>query len=165
MSAFLNAVASLSGSGGVSDATLQGFGELIAGILASGTAAGSTASALGALAADLTVTGTGLSVSNVGQAVWSALASANDAAGTMGEKLNDAGSAGNPWAALLASNNDPATFGKIIQDIQSLVDELHRLQGLNAANPMTVTPTSRTSGDISLEITGDGITTTTVTRT
>jgi hypothetical protein len=117
------------------------------------------------MSADISVTGGTLTASSISEAVWSALASANDAAGTMGEKLNDAGSAGNPWAALLASNNDPDTFGKIIQDIQNLVDELHRLQGLNAAEPMTVTPTSRTAGDINLEITGDGITTTTVTRT
>jgi hypothetical protein len=45
------------------------------------------------------------------------------------------------------------------------IDELHKLQGLDAANPMTVTPTSRTTGAISQAISGDGETTTTVTRT
>jgi hypothetical protein len=165
INAFLNAVASLSGSGEISDASLEGFGALIASILGSGTAAGSTASGLGALAAELTVTGTGLSVANVGQAVWSALAAANNTSGTMGEKLNDAGSAGNPWAALLASNNDPNTFGELVQQLETLIDELHKLQGLDSANPMTVTPTSREAGDIALTISGDGITTTTVTRT
>lgn len=44
------------------------------------------------------------------------------------------------------------------------LDELHRLQGLKVGEPMTVTPTSRTAGTISQTITGDGETTTTVTR-
>ena len=42
--------------------------------------------------------------------------------------------------------------------------ELHRIQGLDRLNPMTVTKTSRVSGDIELEITGDGVNTSTVTR-
>lgn len=44
------------------------------------------------------------------------------------------------------------------------IDELHKLQGLDADNPMTVTPTSRVAGDISQTISGNGTTTTTVTR-
>jgi hypothetical protein len=44
------------------------------------------------------------------------------------------------------------------------VDELHRIQGLKSGEPMTVTPTSRVAGDIALEISGDGISETTVTR-
>jgi hypothetical protein len=44
--------------------------------------------------------------------------------------------------------------------------ELWQLQGLDVADPMTVTPSARTtqSGDIDLAITGDGVTTSTVTR-
>jgi len=45
------------------------------------------------------------------------------------------------------------------------VDELHKLQGLDTSNAMTVTPTSRTVGSIAQVISGDGETTTTVTRT
>jgi len=45
------------------------------------------------------------------------------------------------------------------------VDELWKLQGLDADNPMTVTPTSRTTGDVSQTISGDGVDTSTVTRT
>jgi hypothetical protein len=37
-------------------------------------------------------------------------------------------------------------------------------KGLDISNPMTVTPTSRVAGSIDLDITGDGETTTTVTR-
>jgi hypothetical protein len=45
------------------------------------------------------------------------------------------------------------------------LEELHRLQGLNIAAPMTVTKTTRVAGDINLAISGDGNTTSTVTRT
>lgn len=45
------------------------------------------------------------------------------------------------------------------------IDELHRIQGLDNAAPMTVTPTSRSAGSINLDITGNGVTSTTVTRT
>lgn len=45
------------------------------------------------------------------------------------------------------------------------VDELWALQGLDAANPMTVTPTSRVAGAITQVISGDGENTSTVTRT
>lgn len=45
------------------------------------------------------------------------------------------------------------------------IDELHKLHGLDLANPMTVTPTLRTVASISQTLSGDGIATTTVTRT
>lgn len=48
--------------------------------------------------------------------------------------------------------------------LDTRITELHKLQGLAAGLPMTVTPTSRAVDDIELEITGDGETTTTVTR-
>lgn len=44
-------------------------------------------------------------------------------------------------------------------------DELHTLHGLSIPNPVTVTPTLRTVGTISQTISGDGVTTSTVTRT
>lgn len=46
-----------------------------------------------------------------------------------------------------------------------LLSELHLLQGLTPGAPMTVTPTSRVAGPITLQISGDGTTSTTVTRT
>lgn len=45
------------------------------------------------------------------------------------------------------------------------VDDLHKLQGLDASNPMTVTPTSRAAGTVTQTISGDGSSTSTVTRT
>jgi hypothetical protein len=48
--------------------------------------------------------------------------------------------------------------------MNSLVDELHKLQGLDITNPLTVTQTQRTAGSIVQALTGDGLNTTTVTR-
>lgn len=45
-----------------------------------------------------------------------------------------------------------------------MLDELWKLAGLDTDTPMTVTPTSRTAGTIDLDITGDGVTSSTVTR-
>lgn len=48
--------------------------------------------------------------------------------------------------------------------IRLLAQELHRIQGLDVLTPMVVTPTTRTAGPITLDISGDGETITTVTR-
>jgi len=112
--AFLQMVAAISGSGTVSDADLEGLGELLAAIGGSGTATGSTLTGIGELTADLVVTGTGLTTSNVGQAVWSAIAASNNAVGTMGEKLNDAGSASNPWTEIIESGYSAAQILRLI---------------------------------------------------
>ena len=45
-----------------------------------------------------------------------------------------------------------------------LINSLSKLEGLDGSNPMTVTPTTRVTGDIDLAITGDGETSTVVTR-
>jgi hypothetical protein len=44
------------------------------------------------------------------------------------------------------------------------LQEIHAIHGLDIANALTVTPTSRTSGAITQSITGDGTTNTVVTR-
>lgn len=111
--AFLAAVASLSGSGDAGG-SLQGLGQLISALIGSGSATGSTLTGVGELDADLVVTGTGLTTGNVGQAVWSALAAANNGVGTMGEKLNDAGSGSNPWTEIIESGLSAAEILRIV---------------------------------------------------
>jgi len=51
-----------------------------------------------------------------------------------------------------------------LADVYAKVLEIHKILGLDADAPMTVTPTSRFAGDISQTISGDGTTSTTVTR-
>jgi hypothetical protein len=59
---------------------------------------------------------------------------------------------------------DNATVAFTAGDIRTKIEELHTIRGLNAAKPMTATPTGITAGDITLVLTGDGVTTKTVTR-
>jgi hypothetical protein len=64
----------------------------------------------------------------------------------------------------LAAADYVAPDNAAIATIETQVDELHKIQGLDTSNPMTVTPTTRVAGAIELELTGDGETSTTVTR-
>lgn len=59
----------------------------------------------------------------------------------------------------------PSLLGDIdIAAVYAKVCEIWAILGLDTDNPMTVTPTSRVSGDISQTISGDGVSSTTVTR-
>lgn len=105
-----------------------------------------------------------LSPENLAQAVWNSIASQYQVNGTMGKIMNSIGASNDPWSTELPSTYVGSQAGAIMAKIQTLVDELHKIQGLDQANPMTVTPDSRIAGDIELELTGDGSTSTTVTR-
>jgi hypothetical protein len=112
-------LASFTGSGSISLAALGRFAMLVAlsgsgdlDATAFGTAHPSVAltgsgdldaliRAFGDMSVDIVVTGAGLSTQSIANAVWAAVSSANNDAGTMGEKLNDAGSAGNPWNTMI----------------------------------------------------------------
>ena len=87
---------------------------MLAALTGAGAATGSTLTAIGELAAAIVVTGTGLTTANVGPAVWSAIASQNNTAGSMGEKLNDAGSASNPWTEVIESGYTAAQILKLL---------------------------------------------------
>lgn len=111
----IDASVDFTGSGTL-DADMVALGNMVVALLGSGDL-DATISAFGDMSLDIVVTGAGLTIENVAQAVWNALATDFNAVGTMGEKLNDAGSAGNPWAALLADNVDPDTFGEFVQKL------------------------------------------------
>lgn len=57
---------------------------------------------------------TELSPQSLAAAVWSAVAASSDAAGSMGEKLNDAGSASNPWTEVIESGYTAAQILKLL---------------------------------------------------
>lgn len=57
---------------------------------------------------------TEISSEGVADAVWSALASQNNTPGTMGEKLNDAGSAGDPWSTTVPGAYADGTAGALM---------------------------------------------------
>ena len=70
----------------------------------------------------------------------------------------------NVWGAASATNNGAGTMGAAVADASTKVDEVHRLHGLKASEPLTVTPTVRSVGSITQNIGGNGTTLTTVTR-
>jgi len=59
------------------------------------------------------------SVQQLVAAVWSALAADYNVSGTMGQKLNGAGSAGDPWTTDLSGYNTGGTAGKILKSTLS----------------------------------------------
>jgi len=157
----LEMASALAASGDLSS-SLSLIAFVISGITGSGTVSSTMRGDVG-LSADITSSST-LSPESLAAAVWNSIAASFNTAGTMGNKLNSAASAGDPWGTTLPGSYLSTEAGGILAQIQTLVDELHKIQGLDAANPMTVTPTSRTAGSINLELTGDGENETIVTR-
>lgn len=149
----------LAGSGDLSGA-LSLLAELNTSIVGSGDL-NATAFGTADLSAIITNTST-LSPESLAAAVWNSLAATFNTAGTMGNKLNSAASAGDPWSTPLPGSYLSTEAGGILAQIQTLVDELHRIQGLNAVNPMTVDTVNvtRTAGSIVLELDtpSDGVT-------
>lgn len=132
----VSAVAALIGEGVVSDANLLATLNAVAALTGSGTAAadivakawaqsGLTGSgvleltpyATGTLEAEIATIAAEVTPETVAAAVWEALTSQFNTAGTMGKALQDASAAGNPWAADLVANNDSGTFGERIQKL------------------------------------------------
>lgn len=107
----LNATADLTGTSSVSGSMLV-LAALSANVTGSGSIS-ATISAIASMEADIVSTGDVLTTANVGAAVWSALASANNLPGTMGEKLNSAGSAGDPWSTVLPGSYSGSQAGAL----------------------------------------------------
>lgn len=102
----------LEGSGDL-DASIGAIASMILSLTGSGDL-DATIAAYGNMSIDIVVTGTGLTTANVGSAVWAALAAQNDVVGSMGEKLNDAGSASNPWNEIIESGYTAAEILKLL---------------------------------------------------
>lgn len=111
LKAFLAAVAALTGTGDA-DGTLTGQGELEAILFGSGTSS-STLTGVGELDADIVSYGD-LTIEGMREAVWNAVAASYNTSGTMGEKLNDAGSAANPWTEVIESGYTAAEILRIL---------------------------------------------------
>ncbi len=61
---------------------------------------------------------TEFSAAALAAAVWSALAASYNEAGTMGEKMNDAGAAGDPWSTSLPGTYTGDQAGKVLSDVK-----------------------------------------------
>jgi hypothetical protein len=133
----LSAVATLSGIGGLSadvvgtlqaTATLAGAGDIsgslgaLAGAVATLTGTGTITGgviAKGNVSASIFVNESQASVAQIAEGVWSTVAADFNASGTMGQKLNGAGSAGDPWTTDLDTYTTPGTAGKILKDAKN----------------------------------------------
>jgi hypothetical protein len=68
------------------------------------------------------------------------------------------------WDEEISNFVTNGTVGKELADAMSMITDMWQIEGLDDANPMTVTTTQRTVGSITQNITGNGTTTSTVTR-
>jgi hypothetical protein len=131
-SKIVSALADLTGSGSISAANLLAILQAAADLTGSGDLAADV-TALGWMLGDLDGTGTleavpyatgelgadivpytELSPAALADAVWSAVAADNNDTGSMGEKVNDAGSASNPWTEVIEGTYTAAELLRIM---------------------------------------------------
>jgi hypothetical protein len=199
MGLLVGLVATLSGVGSLTGdmtgaaaltAALAGTGDLVplltatSDIIASlvGTSSmTATPSALGQMSATLTVAEAAdpLSPSALAAAVWNALAASFNTAGTMGNKLNSASSAGDPWGTAIPGAYAAGSAGNVLGNLaatltgeglsteqRTMLIELFTLAGLDPTKPLVVTQTTRAAGvDIEQTVVESPADTITVTRT
>ena len=112
-------------------ATATALGWMTGQSTASVTAA-LTSYATGALSGTANLAGesTPITPDSLAVAVWAAAASANNTAGTMGEKLNDAGSGSNPWTEVIEAGYTAAEILRILA-----AHAAGSATGLEGANP------------------------------
>jgi len=91
------------------DASLTSMGTIIANLKGSAD-----------LAATIYVNQSEATVQDLVAGVWNALAADYNSSGTMGEKMNAAGTAGDPWTTDLSAYNTNGTAGKIVKQIKSI---------------------------------------------
>lgn len=157
----LEMASALAGSGDLT-ASLNLIAFVVSELTGSGTMSG-TFFGTASLASDISSSST-LSPENLAAAVWNSIAASFNTAGTMGNKMNSAASAGDPWSTPLPGSYLSTEAGGILAQIQTLVDELYKMRGLDADNPWTVTPTGEQAGSIILDASGDGVSSSTLTR-
>lgn len=113
----LTAIANLVGSGQLT-AAAGALAGMVAGLNGSGTLTASQ-QALGQMTANIFVNQSAATVEQIVDAVWNAFATEYNISGTMGQKLNGAGSAGDPWTTDLTSYTTTGTAGKILKDAKA----------------------------------------------
>jgi hypothetical protein len=94
--------AALSASGSFTTTDIGAIISMIAALSATGVFTNVGDFATAEMSADIS-SATPLSPESLAAALWNSVAADYDTAGTMGEKLNDAGSASNPWTEVIES--------------------------------------------------------------
>ena len=149
---------------GSASGTISITGSAVVGATAWGVANGAfsvsgTAVAYGrGYAVASTVDNSTLTPASITSAVWSAVASDYNTAGSMGAKVNSAASGGVDYASMADAVRTE------LQAELLRIAELAQIHGLVVGTDLVVTPTSRTAGSVVQAITGDGTAVTTITR-
>lgn len=117
ITATLGMAAALAGTGSLSS-SLSMLIPLAAGLSGSGTVTSNLKGNLD-MEAIIYVNQSEATVTQLVAGVWGALAADYNETGTMGEKMNAAGTAGDPWTADLSSYNTADTAGKILKDAKN----------------------------------------------
>jgi hypothetical protein len=117
MAATLGLAASLAGSGNLSG-SLSLLIPLVASLSGTGTLTSNLKGNLD-MEANIYVNQSEATVQSIVAGVWGAVAADYNESGTMGEKMNAAGTAGDPWTADLSSYNTTGTAGKILKDAKN----------------------------------------------
>jgi hypothetical protein len=105
--------ASLSGTISLTDGQLGALVGLVASLVGSISISNANTLATALISADINSL-TPLSPETLAASLWNVTASSYNTAGTMGEKLNDAGSASNPWTEVIESGYTAQEILKIL---------------------------------------------------
>ena len=68
------------------------------------------------------------------------------------------------WTQLTANNTTPGSTGVALNEVVAKLYELWQMDGLDSSNPVSITPTQKSSGTIDITIGGDGETLSTLNR-
>lgn len=133
MGLIVNAVMTIAGTGGLTASmtgalnasmTMAGQGNMtgalgaLANMVMEANGAGTMTSGItakGNMSMDIYVNQSTATVNELVAGVWNALAAEYNTSGTMGQKLNGAGSAGDPWTTDLDSYTTPGTAGALMK--------------------------------------------------
>lgn len=176
--------ASIAGSGGVSSATTQALATITATLAGTGSVS-ATAAGLASLQASLTGAGSvtanntalmqiaasirgygDLTPEGIRDTVWTALLAQYQDDGTAGKALATASSGGVDLSALAAavwayaSRTLTGAATALTPEQAAQLQELHRIHGLESGVPLSVTPTQRTAGAITQNVSEAGDTVT-----
>lgn len=147
----------LAGSGDIT-AAIGLLTFMSAGLTGAGTMDGSAMRGTASLAANIVAFGD-LTPEGLANAVWAATAALNNSAGTMGEKLNDAGSASNPWTEVIESGYTAAEIMRLLAAVAAGKTNIVDLGGGNAE--VTIRDLADTKDRIVADMTGSERTTVT----
>lgn len=107
----LQASATLAGTGSLT-AAQSALAGMVSTLTGTGLLSDAQQEALGQMTADIFVNQSEATVNQIVYAVWNALTTDYNEAGTMGKALSDAGGSGNPWSTPISGNTDAGTFGE-----------------------------------------------------